>query len=223
MAEYFRDHQAFLDILESCTTEEFLGNVCRKYHFTEEQKGELAQMACRMKAPMMEEAAFSLKWKEKAGERQPMAQTVMTLGAGVDVLQQSYADEGKLSECYMIEVLGSELLLKAYGEYNHYVADTTEYHVAGYLFLESGREAEGLGLEAMEQILADSGLDVSCNSAYCILPKKSVVFYARLTKDASAVCPGICRGCGNRECGSRNQEKRLLPYGYARILGRELL
>lgn len=62
-----------------------------------------------------------------------------------------------------------------------------------------------------------------------MIPKKSVVFYAELTKDPFTKCAGICLGCGRRDCPNRMEEKenfplrfadmtdRPLSYGYARI------
>lgn len=78
-------------------------------------------------------------------------------------------------------------------------------------------------------LLQELALPVTCNAAYCMIPKKSVVFYAELTKDPFTKCAGICLGCGRRDCPNRMEEKenfplrfadmtdRPLSYGYARI------
>lgn len=78
-------------------------------------------------------------------------------------------------------------------------------------------------------LLQKLALPVTCNTAYCMIPKKSVVFYAELTKDPFTKCAGICLGCGRRDCPNRMEEKenfplrfadmtdRPLSYGYARI------
>ena len=170
----------------------------------------------------------------------------MTLGAGVDELQGAYLEEGKLTEAYMVEVLGSEILLLAYTTYNTFVAENTDAVVKRYYFLGTGEkvvlkgnpgkgdsetdaQALDLRLEALPGILERSGLPVTCTEGYCMLPKKSVAFYAELTKDKAAACEGICMGCGREDCpnrmtaGNRTQGNRTLDrpltYGYARILG----
>ena len=170
----------------------------------------------------------------------------MTLGAGVDELQEAYLAEGKLTEAYMVEVLGSEILLLAYTTYNTFVAENTDAVVKRYYFLGTGEkvvlkgnpgkgdseadaQALDLRLEALPGILERSGLPVTCTEGYCMLPKKSVAFYAELTKDKAVSCEGICMGCGREDCPNRMAVRnhtqgnrtldRPLTYGYARILG----
>lgn len=81
---------------------------------------------------------------------------------------------------------------------------------------------------------------ITCNDRFCLIPKKSVVFWAELTKE-TVRCAGVCDCCENVQCPNRipgNQEAaekmesatakirwpdlfgRPLPYGYDRIFGR---
>ena len=165
----------------------------------------------------------------------------ITLGKGIDDLQENYLQDGLLTESYMIEVLSSELLLKSYQAYTKWVADHRELHVARLYFLgsvagESGSSEKKLNdrlqLENLPVLLWELQMPVTCNEAYCMIPKKSVVFYAELTKDAFTKCAGICLGCGRRDCPNRMEEKenfplrfadmtdRPLSYGYARIFSK---
>ena len=190
---------------------------------------------------------------------------VMTLGAGVDQLQEEMLAAGKLTEAYMVEVLGSEILLLAYSALNTWVKEHTDFVVKRYYFLGVGEyvtiqkdqwesiDGEGidgectdedgktagnrteaaakisLELATLPDMLERSGLPVTCTEGYCMMPKKSVAFYAKLTKDRTATCEGICMGCGRKDCpnrmdvGERTRGNRTLDrpltYGYARILG----
>ncbi|MBR6152433.1 MAG: hypothetical protein IKQ25_14240 [Lachnospiraceae bacterium] len=185
---------------------------------------------------------------------------VMTLGAGVDQLQEKMLAEGKLTEAFMVEVLGSEILLLAYTAWNAWVKEHTDFVVKRYYFLGvgeyvtiyeadqdgmgGGHEAEdhktarthtetaariSLELATLPDMLERSGLPVTCTEGYCMLPKKSVAFYAELTKDKAVACEGICMGCGRKDCPNRMDAlertrgnralDRPLTYGYARIFG----
>ena len=173
-------------------------------------------------------------------------EVVMTLGKGVDDLQEQFLADGLLTEAYMVEVLGSEILLLAYVAYNAWVKERTESAVRRYHFLGTGEsfsvktvtgqgDFEGqsiqipLGIETIPRMLERSGLPVTCTEGYCMVPKKSVAFYAELTKDKTVVCEGICMGCSRTDCpnrmsvGDHQQGNRALDrpltYGYARILG----
>lgn len=242
----------FQKITEECRKTGFLEAVLGKAHYAPEDRELLWSVLERVLGCMAGEAGWSAKpvcigeadCKEKASGDfdSGVREVVMTLGAGVDVLQEAYLAEGKLTEAYMVEVLGSEILLLAYTTYNTFVAENMDAVVKRYYFLGTGEkvvlkkgdfgddaQALDLRLEALPGMLERSGLPVTCTEGYCMIPKKSVAFYAELTKDKAAACEGICMGCGREDCpnrmaaGNRTQGNRTLDrpltYGYARILG----
>lgn len=214
----------FTDLLEHFPGEAFLEKVCVKFHYEEERTGELRAVAEEM-LPLLRKEAF---WERKA-EAPSRERVVMSLGPGLDVLQERYSEQGRLSKSYMLEVLAGELLMQGYGAYNRYVAETTDRHVARYHF--PGSE-EAYPLEMLPGLLAGLTEQVTCNETFCILPKKSVVFVAELTQDEKVRCEGVCVGCNNVHCANRvaddfRTKQRLarmadvpLSYGYSRILGR---
>ena len=226
----------FREILEKCTEDRFLDVVRERNHYSVTDRESLRLVATAMKRCMQKEALWSLEVQADT----VFAAAVMTLGAGVDSLQDSYLQKGLLSEAYMVEVLGSEILLAGYEALNRYVAEHTEYRVARYHFLQDVKAQKAnihqqepdVSLRKLPGLLMDSGIPVTCNSAYCMTPRKSVAFYAEFTRDADTVCEGICVGCANQECPNRMQKQagnawnfadmidRPLPYGYARIFGR---
>ena len=298
----------FQEVLVRCRRADFLENVMTKACYGAEDREllwsvlekilacvekegywserDVAQRKIRTAARQGTEDDLQGKTKEDAVI---FREVVMTLGEGVDGLQEAFLQEGKLTEGYMVEVLGSEILLLAYGAYNAWVKAQGTYVVRRYHFLgteegekadarirgeeegekadarirgeeegqpaecargeEEGQPAEcartvegkpskehvptgerpSLGLLVLPGMLERSGLGVSCTEGYCMMPKKSVAFYAELSKDMSAVCEGICVGCIRRDCPNRmesgKQERgnktldRPLTYGYARIFG----
>ncbi len=221
----------FSEITALCRDEQFLHSVMKKYHYDPEEYPTLMQLAEQMVPCLETEAGWQDRDFEETfpeGERSFLAVGI-TLGEGIDALQENYLREGLLTESYMIEVLSSELLLKSYQAYTKCVASHRELHVARLHFLG----VEGApGLENLPALLQELQLPVTCNEAYCMIPKKSVVFYAELTKDAFTKCAGICLGCGRRDCPNRMEEKenfplrfadmtdRPLSYGYARIFSK---
>ena len=82
------------------------------------------------------------------------------------------------------------------------------------------------------ELLAGLTKRVTCNAAFCLIPKKSVVFVAELTQDESVQCEGICMGCHKMHCINRIEDdfqtrRRIarmtdmpLHYGYSRIFGK---
>lgn len=234
--------QIFSRVAEKCGKADFLEAVREKAHYSEEDRELFWDVSERILARMESEAMVSAKdLRDEQGEVYAQ-EVVMTLGAGVDDLQEDFLKKGQITEAYMVEVLGSEILLQAYAIYNAWVKEQGEYAVKRYHFLgtEEYREighADGglvsrgfsLKLETLPKLLERSGLPVTCTEGYCMVPKKSVAFYAELTSDKSQVCEGICMGCGRADCPNRMSSgtdpkgnrilDRPLTYGYARILG----
>lgn len=245
--------QLFSEITALCRDEQFLHSVMKKYHYATEEYPTLKQIADQMIPCLETEAGWQDRDFEETfpeGER-PFLAVGITLGKEIDGLQEKYLQSGLLTESYMIEVLSSELLLKSYQSYTEWVAAHRKFHVARLYFLgteipenetseskpvESETPEKRLGrrlrLENLPTLLRELQLPITCNEAYCMIPKKSVVFYAELTKDSFTKCAGICLGCGRRDCPNRMEEKenfplrfadmtdRPLSYGYAKIFSK---
>lgn len=185
-------------------TEEFLDAVMKKYHFAQEDKASFRRVGRAVEAAVSKGAAFWCAPYEKEGAAAADTLAVaLTLGEEVDALQEDYTRKGLLLECYMAEVIAGELLLTAYSRFNRWVEVQDRMHVARYYFFG---EQEGLALQEMPGVLERlEEAEVSCNPACCLTPKKSVVFLARLTRDETAACAGICAGCGRKDCPNRSR------------------
>ena len=217
----------FPELLDGFLDRDFINKVCVKFHFEEMQMSELQAVAREM-LPLMRREAFwevCAPWIWNNGESTDVVYEgiVMTLGKELDCLQESYHKEGMLTESYMLEALASELLLQGYSAYNRHVREVSSWHVARYHF--PGNE-KNLSLEMLPHMLSKFSVQVSCNEAFCVMPKKSVVFLAELTQDAQVKCEGICVDCENVRCSNRMEEDvqmgrtitdMPLTYGYLRI------
>lgn len=220
----------FPELLDCFPREDFLREICKKYHYEELRIKELRAVAEEMRPLMHRDACWETcspwVWDGEAEGDTAYEGVVMTLGKALDCLQEDYHERGMLTESYMLEVLASELLLCGYRAYNRRVREKGKGHVARYHF--PGSE-ESFPLEMLPRMLSRFSLQVSCNEAFCMLPKKSVAFLAELTRDERIVCGGICMGCGSINCPNRVEkdartERMLmmnppLTYGYQKIFG----
>lgn len=220
----------FPALLYEFTSPDFLGGIRKKYHFGEEQAAQIRAVAEKMGPLIRKEGfwvrkAYSLKSHRFVKEPDGYDCAAMSLGHGVDHLQESYSEKGLLSESYMVEVLAGELLMRGYSAYNKYILQHTALHVARYHF--PGSETD-FPLEMLPGLLEKLTGKIVCNDAFCMQPKKSVVFISELTKNAHVQCIGICIGCGSTSCPNRIEENDLirrrmtdmpLTYGYSRIFG----
>lgn len=202
----------------------FLDAVMKKFHFSPEERESFFAVGRKLEAALEEEAGF---WYSAYPGHADLVTVVMTLGAGVDELQERYTKEGCLTECYMAEAIADELLLLAYRRFNRWVEEQGSRHVARYYFFgaaDGRREAAGAGespaaaagsglicaptLEEIPGALASVGeTQVRCNQACCLTPKKSVIFLAELTREAVR-CEGICMGCQRADCPNRYEKER---------------
>ena len=159
------------------------------------------------------------------------AYCAITLGAGIDRLQEQCGEDGDVSDAYMLECLGSVLLQKAYDIVDELLRENTGLFVQRYVFpgdgelplSENGRILErirgagsgesagpdggsSIGMESIREAGVADPPAVSCNGSYVLTPQKSVVFVAVLGADRKdrqlcEACPSVT--CPNRKNGSR--------------------
>lgn len=137
------------------------------------------------------------------------AYCAVTLGAGIDRLQEQCSDSGSVSGAYMLECLGSVLLQKAYDTVDELLRENTGLFVQRYIFPGDGELPLSENARILERIREAGVADppaVSCNGSYVLTPQKSVVFVAVLGADRKDrqlcdACPSVT--CPNRKNGSR--------------------
>ncbi len=188
-------HPFFENLLECMTEDLFLQEFSRKYHYDEGQMALLKEVSFAMQQRIRDDnRTGKAGWEDKVTRetfREKLRETIdgpqtellcpacITLGPGVDELQETYLATERLTEGYMVETLGSELLLKSYPQWNEQIAAQGSYRVKRYYFLGS---EEQYPIRELPTLLEGLRVPVSCTSAYCMLPKKSVAFYARLIR-----------------------------------------
>ncbi len=124
--------------VEQQNSDEFINQVISKHHFSESDKERLVQVYQQIKMSMGPYAAYRINQKVtgvQAIDDGPAAIVSMTLGAGVDRLQERYMRNGQLEEAYMLDCLASELLLQMYGEFNAAYARFHRRYVKRYVFI----------------------------------------------------------------------------------------
>ncbi len=200
----------------------FISKIITKYHFNEEQRKELMQVYDDMMQVVSPYAVYRInQWITgvKQIDDNQAALVVITLGKGVDMLQDSYSQEGKLDNSYMVECMANEILLDMYDEFNSNYTKIHRRYVTGYTFV-----GEEIPLTKMRELIAKvqekegDNLQLKANEYGVITPSKSVLFYAMLSDNPMHACKGVCQCCGNKACDYRSKSReKNLNYGYQRI------
>lgn len=140
-----------------------------------------------------------------------------TLGEGIDALQEELEGKQKLMEAYMLECISMELLSDLYEKGRREIENDLKeeaWNVISYDFLE-GKE------EWVREVIEGLDFPVIYQEGY-LIPQKSVVYAARLSKESGQKQCGICETCPGRETCPKKKKgtsSKELLYGYMRIMG----
>lgn len=100
----------------------------------------------------------------------------MTLGKGVDELQEKLQEQDMLLESYMVETLAGEALMEAYSRFHAEIHRRTGWFVKQMSFLGSSSEP----IEQLPALLKLLDCDgqytaayITCNESLCLIPKKA--------------------------------------------------
>lgn len=208
--------------LWTCLTSAFLEQVACRYHYEKKDMEQLRRVASDMAGCLKgQESAYLVlpgrmdrgeapgdlgperrqPWKRDEGKK--IAGVVMTLGAGIDMLQERYQQTGRMLESYMVGNISGELLMQGYGQLEEWIRAWTGYGVAAYHF---PGEEEAYPLEWIPELLTLACQNrVRCNAGFCLEPKMSVAFFAELTEEAAGTGAGICDTCSRRDTCVRQQ------------------
>lgn len=189
-------------------TEKELQACASRYHFTEENTGQLHNVYLSMQLLLQCSAEYEMT------EEDNRAICAVTLGRWIDELQDIYERAGKVMAAYMAECLAMEMLAKAYEQTAAILHRETGLWVSGYIFF-----GDGLTLEQMAEAIKSHGIkSVQCNGVYGLVPQKSVVYMAQLTHVRQESTCVVCDGCKNTDCQNR-QVHTAATYGMERIFG----
>lgn len=187
--------------------ENAMPQIVSRYHFRKQDEDKMQVLIQRL--CQISEAVVYFADKEQEETRLAV---LVTLGAGVDALQEEYTAAGQLTESYMIECIAMELLKNAYEQAADRIYNYYGLWMEGFDFL-----GERVPMEAMEEMFALlKPEEISYNQAYMLTPKKTVAFYTTLTDSRKTAYCNLCRTCSHTKCIHR---KGNLTYGYQRIFG----
>lgn len=180
--------------------------LAERYHFKESDLPEIDMLYDALYPLTDAEVCYRI-WPElEKGKRAAIC--VVTLGAGVDAMQEIYTQSEEMLQVYMLECLGSTMLEKAYKQVENILLLETGLHVSRYQF--PGNETP---VEQVQDILGEMSvrmedMPVSCSEACVMSPKKSVVYIVGLEKEKADAC--ICDTCQKKDCAHRQGKKGIL-------------
>lgn len=232
--------------VEQSDKQQFIERIIRRYHFSAEEKDTLLEVYEKLRRYMSPYALYRINNRMRGVpliDDGQAALVAMTLGEGVDRLQDYYDKAHALTESYMVECMASELLLQMYAEFNRCYPRFHRRYIKRYVFV--GNE---LPLDTMQALLAElngtkreagAENEITANEYGVLLPSKSVVFFALLSENPGEQCEGICMNCENTECEYHRKPEGQVPalvqdtesvctvepqqqlnYGYQRIFGK---
>ena len=180
-------------ILRPVISEEELFALFSRLHFNKEDYPDMCQVYAAVRRTVSACAWFGCP------DKQNRTACIVTLGAGVDELEEQYQLAGELLKAYQLQCISGELLRKCYEELSLFFQGRFGQEIGAYLF-----PGEELPLSWNGQILSQSGQKtVTCNQAYMLKPKKSVVFLAQLSGKGRKRAGSICENCNNTDCTER--------------------
>ncbi|MCF0127963.1 MAG: hypothetical protein HUJ70_05305 [Pseudobutyrivibrio sp.] len=216
----------------------FISKVRDKYHFEESQYEEMLMVASDMSKRVRDDVEkgragwthqLDFLMDQKLHDSANETVVCITLGEGLDRLQEEYREENSLLKEYMVEAIASELLMASYPKWNRQVKDSYNRSVRRYHFWGS---EDKYPLEGIPEALRLTGNPIECNETYCLIPKKSVIFVAELSPvGEEAECAGVCTSCQNTSCDNRikgnimkdnpldNLPDLRISYGLSQIFG----
>ena len=205
--------------LKNELTRDFLMEILTQYHYEKKDMEMLEEVAGGLRECLAGEEGFYCVTRNRCEQiinlprMENYAVGIFTLGSMVDELQNRYSSTERLREAYAVETICWELLRKGYEMFQRWAEAHLKQRLESYHFFGADEE---LSFEKMAQILSGMGQKrITCNQAYCMEPKKSVMFLADFSggKPKGDSCKetfekekrsekhtGICASCHNKEC-----------------------
>ncbi len=195
----------FEKLLSECTQMAFAEGVAERNGYGREELPELLRIAGEVVRESGRKGSFASRLIQEESEgKRPVTACVLTLGEGVDSLQDRYREKGDMTAVYMTEVISNEILMKSYAAYDRMLTETSKYRIEAFLFPGSSKDCP---LSDTEKIVTLLSAPVRCLTSFCMVPKKSVAFYAYLTEDKEKECRSICETCSRKDCRHRREGK----------------
>lgn len=209
-------------------TDADIHKLLQRYHFTESDYESVMHLYYALLPLVKAEVFIEYNPGYEFIEYNHYVVIAVTLGEYIDRLIALYSEAEKVSQAYIIDCIGLELLMHAYRK------ALQEVHVKTGLWVQ---QMEFLGdkypinttLEILQHM---QQTHITCNEAFMMSPPKSTVFVAELTdqpKDIDKACT-LCKNCKCLSCPNRigikekiqktdRERRNNMNYGYQRIFG----
>lgn len=174
----------------------------KKYHFRSEDRRKLEGLYIALEPLLQIRGFFTLS---EATEDIPypfFAVCFLSLGDGIDALQQFYTKRKLLSEAYMLDCLGLELLWKCYPAFTREIQHYTGQWAASLDFLDDDPQLSML--PTLYDMVRPQG--ISYNKSLMLIPAKSIYYLVPLAfEPPEKDIYHICDGCKNKTCPLHNK------------------
>lgn len=139
--------------VEQNNIDDFINKIIFKYHFDKKDAIDLKRTYLDMVKLIDAKAVYKINQHVtgvKEIDDNQSAVVAMTLGDGIDRMQEDMIKEQRIAEAYMMDCIADELLLLLYKEFNKTYARYHRRYVKKYVFI-----GEEVKLEAIPDILDD--------------------------------------------------------------------
>ena len=183
------------ETLQPYIAEDGYRQILPRYHFQEKEE-DLIRSLTKQLYQVLDSATY---FACKSPREENRLAVLVTLGSGVDHLQEAYTKAGQLTEGYMIECIAMKLLKNAYEQaadkiYSHYGRWAGRFEFLG----------EAVPIEALEEMFTIlEPKEISYNQAYMLMPKKTAAFFTTLTENRQTAYCNFCQTCSHVKCVHR--------------------
>lgn len=184
-------------------TEKERWEVAERYQFQESDHFEIDTLYAALYPLIEAEVYYRILPEPEKGRREAVC--VVTLGSGIDAMQESYMQAEEVLYGYMLDCLGNAMLEKAYRQVEDILLEETGLYAGTYHFPEDKASLEHARDIVKEMSMQLPNMLVGCNEACMMQPKKSVVYTVSLKKEKEETC--ICDGCMLETCLHRRGKK----------------
>lgn len=154
---------------------EFLQEIMVKYHYNDCDKELLLRVASDVRSCMKDQECYEIVWEDPS-----YADVALTLGVGIDCLQEKYARADAVMKQCMAEHLCGELMMQQYGKLNEMLTEGIQCVVTGLHFW--GAE-EPYPISDMAKVLSKfRHIHLRCTRDDLLIPSKSVLYRVEFGK-----------------------------------------
>lgn len=168
--------------------------IIKRYHFNECDKAKLEALYMAVR-PLIENNEYYICKGDEV-------HALISLGDGIDQLVFLYEKMGAIEEAYMVDCIGTHILLQGYSTFIERIEAETGLFVQSLEFLGDKYPLE-LVKEFMEELKPEK---IKMKESYQLSPSKTVSLVLEMAKEAPKnknAC-NICSNCGNVTCLQRN-------------------